>query len=124
MTRAEIEARLGPEADSSELTEDGTTVRYYFDRGYHPPAHDNPLWWPLAAAGWEAMNLGSLGTRSYWERQCQRALLELRYDPAGQLVGAGAQLSDLGWLNRGAQEICDRIRSHLRPATLDIKSKQ
>jgi hypothetical protein len=124
MPRTEIEAKLGPGVIANAPKESGATVKYEFDRGYHPPAHDSPFWWPAAAVGWETMNLGSLGTRSYWERECQKSLLELHYDAAGVLVGAREEMVvDVESLRRGTQDICDRIRGHLLPSTLDVDEK-
>lgn len=123
LPRTGVESRLGPGEVSAADPQAGATVRYEFNRGYHPPARDNPLWWPVAAVGWESLNLGSLGTRSYWERECQKARLEIRYTTDDLLAGASEQLPDLDKLRRGTQDICDRIRAHLLPSTLDIQPK-
>ena len=121
MHRAEIESKLDLEIIKEVHGLHGTTVIYKFNRGYRPPAHDSSYWWPVAAVGWETINLMSLGAVSFWERECQRALLELSYGPDGTLIGASEQMMvEPIRLNAGTKETCDRIRAHLKPSTLAI----
>ncbi len=110
MAQSDIEERLGQPQDPRSLQ-----TMYEFNRGYAPPARDNPLMWPLAAVGWELLNLLSLGTQSASNRACQRARLYLTYNPSGRLMAARQALVDLGgWL----EGFCNRTRANLEPSTL------
>jgi len=114
--RDAIEAKLG--TGKSVVSRDAAT--FEFNRGYRPPVHGKPLFWPVAAAGWETLNLLSIGSRSYWEHRCQRAMLEVKFDSANRLVSAQESMIDLGGLNTGTNDICERIRANLSPPTLPL----
>lgn len=120
MQRTEIETILGRGEIKNSTNGFGEAVIHEFDRGYIPPKHKRPLLVPATALGWEAMNLLSLGSRSYWERECQRAKLELYYDQMNILVRAKEYMVDQGNLNSGTRDICNRIRHNLAPSTLSV----
>lgn len=110
MTRSDIEERLGQPQDTRSLQ-----AVYEFNRGYAPPARDNPIMWPPAAVGWELLNLLSLGTQSASDLACQRARLYLTYNSSRHLVAARQALVDLG---RRIEGFCNRIRANLELSTL------
>ena len=121
MTRTQIEAKLGSGKVQDIPNESGARVIYQFDRGYRPPPNDPPLWQPVAAVGWEAMNLISFGSRSYWERECQRSTLAVHYDADSLLIAVKEEMVDLGRIGQsGTRDICNRIRHNLIPSTLDV----
>ena len=114
MAQSYIEERLGQPDETRSLE-----VEYEFDRGYVPPARDNPLMWPFAAVGWEVLNLMSLGTKSASDRACQRARLYLTYNSLGRLVAARQAFIDVG---EGMEGFCNRIRANLEPSTLQLEA--
>jgi len=121
MEKTQIENRLGQGQTRDVQDNSKTRIIYTFDRGYHPPSQSPALWKPIEAVGWEAMNLGSLGARSYWERECQRSILELHYDKNSRLIYASEGLIDLGNIGTsGTRQICNRVRFNLAPSTLDV----
>lgn len=114
MAQSDVEDRLGPPKDPRSRQ-----AVYEFNRGYAPPVRDNPVMWPLAAVGWEVLNLMSLGTQSASDRTCQRARLYLTYNASGRLVAARQALLDLG---REIEGFCNRTRANLEPSTLQLES--
>ena len=117
-----VEERLGT-PESTEALVSLTIATYSFNRGYKPPAHDSPAWWPVAAVGWGLQDLLTLGAIYGITRHCQRADLDFKYDSTGKVVDVLERLQStpLYQARHGAARwICERTRANLLPSTLNF----